>query len=115
MERTNSSSIRTDCMAISYFYNTATDDPSRMVTVTASDGKSGDEKIISYTSCKVVGNGSFGVVFAARMMGEKQADGSEGAESDIAIKKVLQDKRFKASDIHKKTVLEIRKNEKLIT
>ena len=77
--------------------STATDDPNRMVTVTASDGKSGDEKIISYNSCKVVGNGSFGVVFAARMMGEKQADGSEGPESDIAIKKVLQDKRFKVS------------------
>ena len=66
-----------------------------MITVTASDGKSGDEKIISYTSCKIVGNGSFGVVYAARMMGEKQEDGSESPESDIAIKKVLQDKRFK--------------------
>lgn len=68
-----------------------------MITVTASDGKSGDEKIISYTSCKIVGNGSFGVVYAARMMGEKLEDGSEGPESDIAIKKVLQDKRFKVS------------------
>jgi hypothetical protein len=48
---------------------TATDDPSRIVTVTASDGKSGAEKTISYTNCKVVGNGSFGVVFAARMLG----------------------------------------------
>lgn len=73
----------------------ATDDPSKMVTVSACDGKSGESREISYTNCKVVGNGSFGVVFAARMMGEKQADGSTTPESDIAIKKVLQDKRFK--------------------
>lgn len=66
-----------------------------MVTVSACDGKTGESRDISYTNCKVVGNGSFGVVFAARMMGEKQADGSTGPESDIAIKKVLQDKRFK--------------------
>lgn len=47
----------------------AADDPNKVVTVTASDGKSGNEKSISYTSCKVVGNGSFGVVFAAKMLG----------------------------------------------
>jgi glycogen synthase kinase 3 beta len=75
----------------------ATDDPNRMVTVTAADGKSGDERIISYNNCKVVGNGSFGVVFAARMMGAKQEDGSEAQDTEIAIKKVLQDKRFKVS------------------
>ncbi len=51
------------------FSATSTDDPNRIVTVTASDGKSGVEKSISYTNCKVVGNGSFGVVFAARMLG----------------------------------------------
>lgn len=78
---------------------TATDDPSRIVTIPASDGKSGEEKIISYTNCKVVGNGSFGVVFAARMFGEKLADGKTGPESDIAIKKVLQDKRFKNREL----------------
>jgi len=66
-----------------------TDDPNRLVTVTASDGKTGDERIISYTSCKIVGNGSFGVVYAARMLGEQQEDGSERPESDIAIKRVL--------------------------
>jgi glycogen synthase kinase 3 beta len=41
-----------------------------VVTVTASSGKTGAEVQISYTSCKVVGNGSFGVVFAAKMLGE---------------------------------------------
>lgn len=71
-----------------------------MVTVTASDGKTGDERIISYTSCKIVGNGSFGVVYAARMLGEQQEDGSERPESDIAIKRVLQDKRFKVGLPH---------------
>ena len=45
------------------------DVPGRVVTVTAQSGKSGTEVSISYTSCKVVGNGSFGVVFAARMLG----------------------------------------------
>jgi hypothetical protein len=37
--------------------------------VTATDGKTGNERPISYTNCKVVGNGSFGVVFAAKMLG----------------------------------------------
>lgn len=77
--------------------STANDDPSRVVTVAASDGKTGNERSISYTNCKVVGNGSFGVVFAAKMLSEKQADGSDSEEQEIAIKKVLQDKRFKVS------------------
>ena len=79
--------------------------------MTAQSGKTGDEVTISYTSCKVVGNGSFGVVFAAKMLGEsslrvrigcvadvtagKRDDGTEEPEAEIAIKKVLQDKRFK--------------------
>jgi glycogen synthase kinase 3 beta len=46
------------------------DDPSRLVTVSAQLGKSGKDVSISYTNCKVVGNGSFGVVFAAKMLGE---------------------------------------------
>ena len=43
-------------------------------------------KEISYTQCKIVGNGSFGVVFQTRMMPSGE---------DAAIKRVLQDKRFK--------------------
>lgn len=50
------------------------------------DGLSGEMKEISYTQCKIVGNGSFGVVFQTKMM----PDGE-----DAAIKRVLQDKRFK--------------------
>lgn len=62
-----------------------------MVKVIASDGKSGDTREISYSNCKVIGNGSFGVVFQAKLVGgPKEGD-------DIAIKKVLQDKRFKVS------------------
>jgi hypothetical protein len=44
---------------------------------------------LSYSNCKIIGNGSFGVVFQAKLLGvPKDAE-------DIAIKKVLQDKRFK--------------------
>lgn len=50
------------------------------------DGLTGEAKEISYTQCKIVGNGSFGVVFQTKM-----APSGE----DAAIKRVLQDKRFK--------------------
>jgi len=75
------------------------DDPSRVVTVAAQEGKSGKEMSISYTNCKVVGNGSFGVVFAAKMLPRTKEDGTEEPESEIAIKKVLQDKRFKNREL----------------
>lgn len=58
----------------------------------ASDGKTGDGREISYGNCKVIGNGSFGVVFQAKLVGDQEGE-------DIAIKKVLQDKRFKVSDL----------------
>ena len=69
-------------------YAAATDDPHKVVKVNAQDGKTGQEKAISYTSCKVIGNGSFGIVFQAKVVGNDEG-------GDIAIKKVLQDKRFK--------------------
>ena len=50
------------------------------------DGETGETREISYTQCKIVGNGSFGVVFQTRMMPSGE---------DAAIKRVLQDKRFK--------------------
>lgn len=40
--------------------------------MTASAGKSGEEFQVRYTNTKVVGNGSFGVVFAAKMLGEQR-------------------------------------------
>lgn len=68
------------------------DDSQKLVKVIASHGKTGDQCELSYTNCKVVGNGSFGVVFQARLV--EGSLGSEG-DDDVAIKKVLQDKRFK--------------------
>ena len=50
------------------------------------DGVTGDTKEMQYTQCKIVGNGSFGVVFQTKL--------SPNGE-DAAIKRVLQDKRFK--------------------
>jgi len=69
------------------------DDPHKVIKVIASDGKSGDQRDVSYTNCKVIGNGSFGVVFQARLLGVPKD------EEDIAIKKVLQDKRFKNREL----------------
>ena len=50
------------------------------------DGLTGEPREIQYTHCKIVGNGSFGVVFQTKL--------SPSGE-DAAIKRVLQDKRFK--------------------
>lgn len=52
------------------------------------DGITGETRDLQYTQCKIVGNGSFGVVFQTKL--------SPSGE-DAAIKRVLQDKRFKAS------------------
>jgi len=41
---------------------------------------------MQYTQCKIVGNGSFGVVFQTKLAPTGE---------DAAIKRVLQDKRFK--------------------
>ncbi len=50
------------------------------------DGRTGESRELSYTQCKMVGHGSFGVVFQTKL----QPDNEEAA-----IKRVLQDKRFK--------------------
>ena len=52
------------------------------------DGLTGETRELAYTQCKIVGNGSFGVVFQTKL--------SPSGE-DAAIKRVLQDKRFKVS------------------
>ncbi|KPI42396.1 Protein kinase gsk3 [Cyphellophora attinorum] len=54
------------------------------------DGLTGETKEIQYTQCKIVGNGSFGVVFQTKL--------SPSGE-DAAIKRVLQDKRFKNREL----------------
>jgi glycogen synthase kinase 3 beta len=71
----------------------AIDDPNKVIKVIACDGKTGDQKDVQYTNCKIIGNGSFGVVFQARLIGAPKGD------EDIAIKKVLQDKRFKNREL----------------
>ena len=60
---------------------------SKVTTVVATPGPGPDQPIeVSYTDAKVIGNGSFGVVYQARLTETSQL---------VAIKKVLQDKRFK--------------------
>lgn len=54
------------------------------------DGKTGETREICYTQHKVVGSGSFGVVFQTKL--------SPSGE-DAAIKRVLQDKRFKNREL----------------
>ncbi|TCD62260.1 regulator of ime2 [Steccherinum ochraceum] len=71
----------------------AVDDPRKVVKVVAQDGKTGDTRDLAYTNCKVIGNGSFGIVFQAKLLDEQPP------ASEIAIKKVLQDKRFKNREL----------------
>lgn len=52
------------------------------------DGRTGELREMSYTSCKIVGSGSFGIVFQTKLV---------DTDEDAAIKRVLQDKRFKVS------------------
>jgi len=54
------------------------------------DGLTGETREMQYTQCKIVGNGSFGVVFQTKL-----APNGE----DAAIKRVLQDKRFKVGTV----------------
>lgn len=62
-------------------------DGSKVTTVVATPGQGPDRPHeCSYTDTKVIGNGSFGVVYQAKLC--------ETGEQ-VAIKKVLQDKRFK--------------------
>ncbi|KAJ3051233.1 regulator of ime2 [Rhizophlyctis rosea] len=65
-------------------------DPQKVISVLANDGKTGENIDLSYTNYKVIGNGSFGVVFQAKII----ETGEYGA-----IKKVLQDKRFKNREL----------------
>ena len=74
----------------SYYTVGETDDLSNIEVIRekVQDGVTGETKEMQYTQCKIVGNGSFGVVFQTKL-----APNGE----DAAIKRVLQDKRFKVS------------------
>lgn len=64
-------------------------DGNKITTVVATPGQGPDRaQEVAYTDAKVIGNGSFGVVYQAKLC--------ETGEL-VAIKKVLQDKRFKVS------------------
>ena len=54
------------------------------------DGITGETRDLQYTQCKIVGNGSFGVVFQTKL---------SPSNEDAAIKRVLQDKRFKNREL----------------
>ncbi|KAF2841623.1 glycogen synthase kinase-like protein-3 beta [Patellaria atrata CBS 101060] len=54
------------------------------------DGVTGEYRDLAYTQMKIVGNGSFGVVFQTKL---------QPSGEDAAIKRVLQDKRFKNREL----------------
>ncbi|CAF2973634.1 unnamed protein product [Rotaria socialis] len=63
----------------------------KVVTVVATRGRGTEiSEEISYTDTKVIGNGSFGVVYQAKLVHSSE---------QVAIKKVLQDKRFKNREL----------------
>lgn len=69
------------------FFFLITGDSGKVTTVVATPGQGPDRpQEVSYTDIKVIGNGSFGVVYQARLIDSQEM---------VAIKKVLQDKRFK--------------------
>jgi glycogen synthase kinase 3 beta len=70
---------------------TISKDGSKVTTVVATPGSGSDRpQEVSYTDTKVIGNGSFGVVYQAKLV---------DSEELVAIKKVLQDKRFKNREL----------------
>ncbi|KAI9319671.1 hypothetical protein BX666DRAFT_1312891 [Dichotomocladium elegans] len=65
-----------------------------VIKVAAKDGKTGEDIQLHYSNYKVAGNGSFGVVYHAKLLRTGE---------EIAIKKVLQDRRFKVHINMKRT------------
>ncbi|GMM38320.1 serine/threonine protein kinase [Saccharomycopsis crataegensis] len=63
---------------------------SELIQESVVDGHTGESKIITYYSKKMIGHGSFGVVFQTRI---------KETEEVCAIKRVLQDKRFKNREL----------------
>ncbi|KAK3609608.1 hypothetical protein CHS0354_038608 [Potamilus streckersoni] len=70
---------------------TVSKDGNKVTTVLATPGQGSDRpQEVSYTDAKVIGNGSFGVVYQAKLVDTSEL---------VAIKKVLQDKRFKNREL----------------
>uniref|UniRef100_A0A8D8U850 Glycogen synthase kinase-3 beta n=1 Tax=Cacopsylla melanoneura TaxID=428564 RepID=A0A8D8U850_9HEMI len=63
----------------------------KVTTVVATPGQGPDRpQEVSYTNTRVIGNGSFGIVYQAKLLDSGEL---------VAIKKVLQDKRFKNREL----------------
>ncbi|KAG2180713.1 hypothetical protein INT44_003720 [Umbelopsis vinacea] len=77
--------------------NVGDTDPLRIISVAAKDGRTGQDIQLKYTNYKIIGNGSFGVVYHAKLV--------QGGE-DTAIKKVMQDRRFKNRELQIMRVLD---------
>ncbi|CAO3594102.1 unnamed protein product [Absidia cylindrospora] len=65
-------------------------DPHKVLKVAAKDGRTDEDIHLHYSNYKVAGNGSFGVVYQAKLLRTGE---------DVAIKKVLQDRRFKNREL----------------
>ncbi|XP_037088130.1 glycogen synthase kinase-3 beta-like [Pollicipes pollicipes] len=77
--------------AFGRFKDTGGKDGNRVTTVVATPGQGSDKPHeVSYSDTKVIGNGSFGVVYQAKLCDSGEL---------VAIKKVLQDKRFKNREL----------------
>ncbi|XP_043285547.1 glycogen synthase kinase-3 beta isoform X3 [Venturia canescens] len=87
----NVSAYKKICKFLRRFASKKRKDGSKVTIVVATPGAGSDHpQEVSYTDTKVIGNGSFGVVYQAKLC-------DTGVM--VAIKKVLQDKRFKNREL----------------
>jgi glycogen synthase kinase 3 beta len=80
----------TYCVIISYILLGGDNDRTKVHEEAAKDGKTGQDITFKYTTYKVAGNGSFGVVYQAKVV---------ETDESVAIKKVFQDRRFKNREL----------------
>ncbi|KAG0162665.1 regulator of ime2, partial [Apophysomyces sp. BC1015] len=92
-----SSTIQSSGFNLFKFTGDTVQTPPRLLRVPAKDGRTGQDIQLQYTNQKVIGNGSFGVVYQAKLL--------HGGD-EVAIKKVLQDKRYKKDELYLNLVLE---------